>query len=360
MSALMTSYDLHGLKLPNRVVMAPLTRARAGVTRIPNDLMAEYYTQRASAGLIISEATAISPQGYGWPNAPGVYTPEMVEGWKQVTKSVHDAGGHIFLQLWHMGRQSHSSFHNGELPVSASAIAVNDDGAHTLEGKKPREVPRALETHEIPGVVNDYKTAAQHAKDAGFDGVEIHGANGYLVDQFMQSKSNHRTDDYGGSIEKRARFLLEVTDAVTSVWESTRVGVRLSPNGVYGDMGSPDFHEQFTYAASELNKRNLAYLHVMDGLAFGFHKSGSPMTLEDFRKVFSGPLMANCGYTKEAGEKAIAEGHADLVAYGRPFISNPDLVARFQNNWPLAPVASMKLWYSSGAEGYTSFPTYTA
>lgn len=358
MSALMTSYDLHGLKLSNRVVMAPLTRGRAGVTRIPNDLMAEYYTQRASAGLIISEATAISPLGYGWPNAPGVYTPEMVEGWKQVTRSVHDAGGHIFLQLWHMGRQSHSSFHNGDLPVSASAIAINDDGAHTLEGKKPREVPRALETNEIPGVVNDYKTAAQHAKDAGFDGVEIHGANGYLIDQFMQSKSNHRTDDYGGSIEKRARFLLEVTDAVTSVWDSTRVGVRLSPNGVYGDMGSPDFHEQFTYAATELNKRNLAYLHVMDGLAFGFHKNGSPMTLEDFRKVFSGPLMANCGYSKEDGEKAIAEGHADLIAYGRPFISNPDLVARFQNNWPLAPIASMGLWYSSEAEGYTTFSAY--
>ena len=359
MSNLMSPFDFHGLTLPNRVVMAPLTRGRAGETRVPNSLMTEYYRQRASAGLIITEATAISPQGYGWPNAPAVYSPEMVEGWKHVTDAVHEAGGRIFLQLWHMGRQSHSSFHNGELPVSASAIGIVGDGTYVnSKTKLPYEVPRALETHEIPGVVNDYKHAAQNAKDAGFDGVEIHGANGYLLDQFLQSKSNHRTDDYGGSIENRARLLLEVTDAVTSIWPSTRVGVRLSPNGVYGDMGSPDFREQFTYAGTELGKRDLAYLHVMDGLAFGFHKLGEPMTLEEFRKFFPGPLMGNCGYTKEEGDTAIESGKADLVAYGRPFISNPDLAERFEHNWPLAETAPMNVWYSNEAEGYTTFPAY--
>lgn len=358
-SALLEPFDLHGLTLPNRVVMAPLTRSRAGKDRIPNHLMAEYYVQRATAGLIISEATTISEQANGWIESPGIYTNEMVEGWKGVTKAVHAAGGRIFLQLWHMGRASHSDFHGGKLPVSASAVKIEGDGIHTPLGKKPYEVPRALETWEIPNLVADYGRAAARAREAGFDGVEIHAANGYLIDQFLQSKSNHRTDDYGGSIEKRARFLKEVVEAVTAEWPAGRVGVRLAPNGVFNDMGSPNFRDQFLHAAGLLDRYPLAYLHVMDGLAFGFHNLGEPMTLAEFRQVFHGPLMGNCGYSFETAERAVADGAADLVAFGRPFISNPDLVDRLRHGWPLAEPADMATWYSpTGASGYTDFPSY--
>ena len=220
--------------------------------------------------------------------------------------------------------------------------------------------PRALETDEIPRVVEDYRRAAERAKTAGFDGVEIHGANGYLIDEFLQSKTNHRTDEYGGSIENRYRFLKEVVEAVTSVWPAHRVGVHLSPNGAYNDMGSPDYREQFTYVASQLDHFGLAYLHVVDGLAFGFHGLGEPMTLAEFRKVFHGPLIGNCGYTKETAERAIAEGYADLISFGRPFISNPDLVERFSNGWALAEPAPMSDWSSpTGAKGYTDFPPFS-
>ena len=259
----------------------------------------------------------------------------MTEGWKHTVNAVHDKGGVIFLQLWHLGRSSHSSFHNGKPAVAPSAIKINEPYIHTPTGKQPHEVPRALETEEIPRVVADYRRAAERAKEAGFDGVEVHGANGYLIDTFLQSKTNHRTDEYGGSVENRYRFLKEVVEGVTSVWPANRVGVRLSPNGVFNDMGSPDYREQFTFVASQLDRFGLAYLHVMDGLAFGFHELGEPMTLAEFRKVFHGPLMGNCGYTQETAEKAIAEGNADLIAFGRPFISNPDLVQRFKNGWPL-------------------------
>ena len=349
-----------GLTLPNRIVMAPLTRSRAGLARLPNSVMADYYTQRSTAGLIISEATTISEEANGWNQSPGIYTDQMQEHWKQVVQAVHAHHGRMFLQLWHMGRSSHSSFHGGKLPVAPSALAIQGDGIHTPNGKQSFEVPRALETSEIPRVVEDYRRAAERAKAAGFDGVEIHGANGYLIDQFLQSKTNHRTDAYGGSIENRYRFLDEIVQAVTSVWPANRVGVRLAPNGVYNDMGSPDYREQFTYTAAQLDQYGLAYLHVMDGLAFGFHQQGEPMTLDDFRKVFHGVLMGNCGYTKEAAEKAVAEGHADLIAFGRPFISNPDLVLRFKNNWPLAEIADMSVWYSPTAErGYSDFPAYS-
>jgi N-ethylmaleimide reductase len=356
---LLEPFPLGDLALANRVVMAPLTRGRAGPERIPNATMAEYYVQRASAGLIISEATTISEQANGWLESPGVYTDAMEAGWKKVTNAVHAAGGRIFLQLWHMGRASHSDFHGGSPPVSASAVKIAGDGIHTPRGKKPYETPRALEAWEIGGIVADYRRTAARARTAGFDGVEIHAANGYLIDQFLQSKTNHRTDDYGGSIEKRARLLREVVEAVSAEWPARRVGVRISPNGVFNDMGSPKFLEQFTHVAGMLDRSGLAYLHVVDGLAFGFHQLGEPMTLAEFRRVFQGPLMGNCGYTFESAEQAIADGIADLVAFGRPFISNPDLVERFRHGWPLAEPADMAAWYApTGARGYTDFPVH--
>ncbi len=356
---LMSPLQIGELTLRNRIVMAPLTRARAGESRIANDLMAEYYSQRASAGLIISEATVISEQGIGWPDTPGIYSDEMADSWTRVVDAVHDRGGQIFLQLWHTGRASHSEFHDGELPVAPSAIAIEGGEVHTPTGKKPYEIPRALETDEIPGIVEDYRQAARRAMSAGFDGVEIHSANGYLLDEFLQAKSNHRTDRYGGSIENRYRLLGEVVDVVTTVWPADRVGVRLSPNGSYNGMGSSNYREQFTHAAQKLNAYDLAYLHIMDGTGFGFHELGPAMTLNDFREVYSGRLMGNVGYDKEAADAALASGAADLIAFGRPYISNPDLVERFANDWPLAETADMSLWYTPGAHGYTDFPTYT-
>lgn len=358
-SPLFQSFDLHGLSLKNRIVLAPMTRARAGTERLPNAIMATYYAQRSSAGLLITEATTITEAANGWSESPGIYTDAMTAGWKQTTAAVHAKGGQIFMQLWHCGRASHSSFHNGQLAVAPSAIKINEEYIHTPTGKQPHEVPRALETAEIAGIVADYKTAAQRALAAGFDGVEIHAANGYLIDTFLQSKTNHRTDEYGGSIENRCRFMLEVVATVTSVFPANRVGIRFSPNGAYNDMGSPDYREQFTFAASQLDKLGLAYLHVMDGLGFGFHQQGEPMTLAEFRNVFHGPIMGNCGYTQQTAEAAIAAGSADLISFGRPFISNPDLVERFQNGWPLAEPAAMSDWYLPTAEkGYTDFPVH--
>ncbi|MEL7500484.1 MAG: alkene reductase [Planctomycetota bacterium] len=354
---LMTPFELGGQSLQNRVVLAPMTRSRAGEERIANELMAEYYAQRASAGLLITEATTISPQANGWNQSPGIYTDEMTEGWRLVTDAVHQAGSVVYLQLWHCGRASHPSFHGGEKHVAPSPIAINGDYIHTPDGKQPHETPRALETSELQGVVEDYRRAAERALAAGFDGVEVHSANGYLLDTFLQSKTNQRSDEYGGSIENRYRLLGEVLGAVTSVFPSNRVGVRLSPNGAFNDMGSPDYREQFTYVAQQLNQLGLSYLHVMDGLAFGFHELGDPMTLAEFRKVFQGPLMGNCGYTQETAEAAIADGHADLISFGRPFISNPDLVERFAAGVALNPDADISAWYEpNGAKGYVDFP----
>lgn len=340
--------------------MAPLTRSRSGEDRIPKELMAIYYQQRASAGLIISEATVVSEQGIGWVNTPGIYSDEQGQAWKAIIEAVHGAGGHIFLQLWHCGRASHSSFHaNGQLPVAPSAIAIQGDPIHTPTGKYPHEIPRALETEEIPLIVEDYRQAAERAKWAGFDGVEIHGANGYLIDEFLQSKTNQRSDRYGGSLDNRFQFLKEITEAVLTVWDAGQVGVRFSPNGVFNDMGSPDYREAFLYYAQQLNTYGLAYLHLLDGLGFGFHGLGEPMTLQEFRAVFSGALIGNCGYTQETAEAAIAAGDADLIAFGRDYISNPDLVARFAQNIPLNPPAEMAAWYSFGPEGYIDFPFYS-
>jgi len=354
---LLTPFSLKDLTLKNRVVMAPLTRSRAGVERLPNALMAEYYAQRASAGLIIAEATVVSEQGIGWENSPGIYTEAQAEGWKQVVEAVHNKDGLIFLQLWHCGRASHSDFHeNGAPAVAPSAIPINGDSIRTPKGKKPYEIPHALTTEEVAQVVEDYRLGAKLAKEAGFDGIEIHSANGYLIDEFLQSKTNQRTDKYGGNIENRFRFLREIVEAILTVWAADRVGVRLSPNGVFNDMGSPDYRETFLYVAAELNTYNLGFLHVMDGLAFGFHNLGEPMTLTEFRQVFKGTLMGNCGYTQETAEEAISQGFADLIAFGRPYISNPDLVERFAHGWELNPPADMETWYSFDPEGYIDFP----
>lgn len=358
--ALFEEFTAGSLSYRNRILLAPMTRARAGAERVPNKLMATYYQQRAAAGLLITEATTISPQANGWNESPGIYTDEMVEGWKLVTGAVHEKDAPIFVQLWHCGRASHPDFHNGESHVAPSAVKIEGDHIHTPFGKKPHEVPRALGAEEIPALVEDYRKAAERSKAAGFDGIEIHAANGYLLDTFLQSKTNQRSDQYGGSIENRFRLLSEVLQAVTTVFPSERVGVRISPNGMFNDMGSPDYREQFLYVAEQLDQLGLAYLHVMDGLGFGFHELGEPMTLSEFRQVFTGPLVGNVGYDKDSAEKAIADGNADLIAIGRPFISNPDLVERYQNGWPLNPDAEVADWYSpSGEKGYTDFPTHS-
>jgi N-ethylmaleimide reductase len=360
MAGLFDPISIGNLKCKNRIVLAPMTRGRAGVDRIPNDLMAEYYFQRSGAGLIITEATSVSEQGLGWNESPGIYTDAMVEGWKKVTEKLKPTGTPIFLQFWHCGRASHSDFHDGELPVSASAVKIDGDHIHTPLGSKPYETPRALTVDEIKSVVDDYRQAAINAKVAGFSGVEVHGANGYLINQFLDSKTNQRDDEYGGSVENRFRFFKEVLEAVLEVWPSEQVGARISPNGVFNDMGSPDFRETYLYAVKELNKLNLGYLHIMDGLAFGFHEQGEPMTLADFRPVYDGVIIGNCGYSKEDAEQRIADGLADMAAIGRPFISNPDLVERLKNDWPLAPSEDMSKWYTPGPEGYTDYPTYEA
>jgi 2,4-dienoyl-CoA reductase-like NADH-dependent reductase (Old Yellow Enzyme family) len=357
MNKLFEPYQLHELELANRILMAPLTRARAGEERIPNDIMVEYYTQRASAGLIITEATTISEQANGWLNSPGIYTDEMAKGWRKITDSVHSSNGKIFIQLWHCGRASHSSFHNGKPAVAPSAIKINGDYIHTPKGKESYEIPKSITSVEIHQTIKDYQHAARRAKEVGFDGIEVHSANGYLLDTFLQSKTNHRTDEYGGSIESRYRMLDEVIHAICEIWPSTQVGVRISPNGVFNDMGSGDYREQFLYVAGELNKCNLAYLHIMDGLGFGFHEQGKPMRLSEFREIFSNAIIGNVGYTKESAENVISEGNADLIAFGRPFISNPDLVNRFKNNIQLNPEADITTWYTpAGAEGYIDFP----
>jgi len=357
--SLLSPFDMDGLLLKNRVVMSPLTRSRAGVERMANALMAAYYAQRASVGLIITEATVVSTQAIGWLNSPGIYSDEQAEAWKVVVSAVHARGTPIFLQLWHCGRASHTSFHEEEgLPVAPSAIKLEGDDIHTPVGKLPHETPRALETEEVPAIVEDYRRAAERAMKAGFDGVEIHAANGYLIDQFLQSRTNHRTDRYGGTLENRFRFLDEIVRATVSIWPAGRVGVHLAPNGNFNDMGSPDFRETFLHAARQLNRYKLAYLHIMDGLAFGFHGHGEPMTLAEFRAEFDGPLIGNCGYTQETAEAAIKSRQADMISFGRPIISNPDLVERFANGWPLNPVADMKGWYSFDAAGYTDFSRY--
>ncbi len=352
---LLTPVQVGPYTLPNRVVMAPLTRNRAGANLAPTALNAEYYTQRASAGLIISEASQISPQGMGYPNTPGIYSAEQVEGWKLVTEAVHQAGGRIFLQLWHVGRISHSSLQpGGALPVAPSAIAPAGEAA-TYEGMVPFETPRALEIEEIAGIVEDYRKAAQNAMDAGFDGVEIHGANGYLIDQFLQDSTNQRTDAYGGSIENRARFLLEVTEAVVSVWGGDRVGVRLAPTGTFNDMAGSQRAETFSYAVQALNRFGLAYLHLVEPRA-DLNPPAPELTSGYFRSLFEGTIISAGGYDRDSGNEVLEAGDADLIAYGRWFISNPDLPRRFALNAELNEY-DRSSFYGGDERGYIDYPT---
>ncbi|MEB3214340.1 MAG: alkene reductase [Leptolyngbyaceae bacterium] len=352
--------ELGAIALKNRIIMAPLTRARAGEARIPNDLMLEYYVQRASAGLIITEATQISEQGAGWDQSAGIHTPEQIAGWKKITDAVHQQGGTIVLQLWHTGRASHPDFQpGGALPVSASAIVAEGE-IHTPNGKKPRVAPRALTLDEIPGVIEQYAIATRNAKEAGFDGVEVHGANGYLIDQFLRDGSNKRTDAYGGSIENRARFLLEATQAAVAEWSSDRVGVRLSPYNPFNDMHDSDPIATFTYASKALGKLNLAYLHIMEPLpGHFFGVDGVERAAPHMRKAFDGPIILNGGYDAEKGAAAIKNDEAEAIAYGVPFIANPDLVKRFKVGADLNE-PDQSTFYTHGPEGYVDYPTLEA
>ncbi len=343
--------SLGGLKLPNRIVMAPMTRGRAGPSKTPNLLMAEYYSQRASAGLIIAEGAAISEQGYGWIGSPGIYTKAHVKGWKQVTDAVHLQGGRIYLQLWHTGRVSHPQFQHGATPIGPSAIAAKGN-AYTPLGKKTYVTPRVMSQQDISTVVREYAQAAELAKEAGFDGVEIHGANGYLIDQFIRDGSNHRKDAYGGSINNRLRFLMEVTEAVVGAWSANRVGVRLSPTGTFNSMSDSNPTATFTAAAAELNKFGLAYLHVVDE-ASNTRQLDRPAL--QMRRVFKGTYILNQDYDFRSGTDAVEAGDADLISYGRSYISNPDLVERFRKGIPLSPQPSAFL-YQGGEKGYTDYP----
>lgn len=347
---------LGDLSLSNRIAMAPLTRGRAGDSRIPNDMMVEYYAQRASAGLIISEATAISKQGFGWAGAPGIYTETMVEGWRKVTDAVHAKGGKIVLQLWHMGRLSHPVFQEGgALPVAPSAIKP-DGHTRDASGKKDYVTPRALETSELPGIIDDYVRAARHAIAAGFDGVEIHGANGYLLDQFVRDGANQRTDEYGGSIENRLRFPLAVINAVIAEVGAGRTGLRISPTNPNGGTKDSDPVATFTKYAKALNDLNLAYLHIMEpypesGKAF----PGVPYVTPAIHDVYRGNLIVNGGYERAHGDEAIQHGLAQAVAYGVPFIANPDLVERLKTGAAFNE-PNPATFYSEGVEGYTDYP----
>lgn len=348
MPTLFDPLKVGALQLPNRIVMAPLTRARSGAARIPNALMAQYYSQRASAGLLISEATSVTPAGVGYEDTPGIWSDEQVQGWKLTTEAVHKAGGRIFMQLWHVGRISDPVFHNGEPPVAPSAIAAKGH-VSLLRPTRDYPVPRALETHEITGVVEAYRKGAENAQRAGFDGVELHGANGYLLDQFLQDVSNTRTDAYGGSLENRARLMLEAVDAAISVWGADRVGLHLAPRGDAHSMGDSDLPATFGYVAREMGKRRLAFLCARE------HVAGDSIGSR-LKEAFGGVYMANEGFTKESAEAALAAGNADAVAFGKLFISNPDLVERFAKDAPLNKWVA-ETFYSRGAPGYTDYPS---
>jgi len=350
---------LGALELPNRVVMAPMTRNRAdNPGHVPTPLMAEYYRQRAGAGLIVSEATQVSPQGVGYPNTPGIHSDEQVKGWRPVTDAVHRAGGRIVLQLWHVGRISYPLFQpDGALPVSASDVKPRGQ-SYTPQGLMDFVTPRPLETDEIPGVVADFARGAANAKEAGFDGVELHGANGYLVDQFLRDGTNRRTDRYGGSVENRARFLLEVTRALRDVWGPGRVGVRLSPSGTFNDMFDSNPARTFGYAAAALDKLDLAYLHVVapDDADRRHAPAGwKEVPVSSFRAQFKGPVIAAGGYTLATAQPALASGEADAVAFAKAFIANPDLVERFRREAPLA-APDVSTFYGGGEKGYADYP----
>jgi 2,4-dienoyl-CoA reductase-like NADH-dependent reductase (Old Yellow Enzyme family) len=348
MPTLLDPITIGDLRLPNRILMAPLTRNRSsGAGRVPNAMMRDYYVQRASAGMIVSEATSVTPLGVGYPHTPGVWSREQVDGWRAITEAVRRAGGRMMLQLWHVGRISDPSYHDGALPVAPSAIAPKGR-VSLLRPERPYVVPRALENAELPGVVEAFRRGAENAKAAGFDGVEIHGANGYLLDQFLQDGSNKRTDRYGGSIENRARLMLEVTDAVVSVWGAGRVGMHLAPRGDSHDMGDSDLPATFGYVARELGKRKLAFLCARESLT-------APRLGPALKKAFGGVYVANEGFTPETAAATLAAGEADAVAFGKLFIANPDLPRRIALDAPLNPWNSAT-FYGPGPEGYTDYP----
>jgi N-ethylmaleimide reductase len=352
---LLSTYTLGSYTLNNRMAMAPMTRNRAGAGNVPTDLNVQYYTQRASAGLIITEAAQVSPQGVGYANTPGIHTSEQVAGWKKVVESVHKKGGRIFLQLWHVGRVSHSSFHNGALPVAPSAVRI-DGKVYTAQGQQDFEMPRALERDEIKSVIEQFRQGAINAKNAGFDGVEIHGAFGYLIEQFLADNSNIRTDEYGGSIENRARFALEVVDAVVGVWGAGKVGIRFSPSNYFNGILYSDPVRLYDYLINELNTYPLAYIHLMEPLAPITHL---PHYLTEvtarYRKIYKGTIISNGGYDFEKGEKAIKEGIADIIAYGSLFLANPDLPDRFAAGAVLN-TPERSTFYGGDAKGYTDYP----
>ncbi len=355
MPSLFDPITLGAVDAPNRILMAPLTRGRADRDAVPTDMMVEYYTQRASAGLIISEATGISREGLGWPFAPGLWTDAQVAAWKPVTDSVHAAGGRIVAQLWHMGRQVHSSVIGGQ-PVSSSATATEGQ-AHTFEGKQDFEVARPLELNEIPRLLNDYELATKNALAAGFDGVQIHAANGYLIDQFLRDNANLRTDEYGGSIENRVRLLREVAERVISVAGADRVSVRLSPNGDSQGVDDSNPEPLFTAAAKALSDLRIAFLELREPGPDGtFGRTDVPKLSPAIRKVFKGVLVVNSDYdTLEKAQAELDKGDADAISFGRPFIANPDLPERLRAGAPLAK-DDAKTWYSQGPEGYIDYP----
>ena len=348
MANLFDPITIGDLTLKNRIIMAPLTRARAiGGARVPNALMAKYYEQRASAGLILSEATSVTPQGVGYADTPGLWSDEQVEGWKEVTAAVHKAGGVIFAQLWHVGRISDPELLNGDAPVAPSAIAA-EGHVSLLRPMRAYPVPRALETEELAGIVAAYKKGAENAKKAGFDGVEVHGANGYLLDQFLQDKTNQRTDNYGGSIENRARLMLEVTDACIEVWGADRVGMHLAPRRDSHDMGDSDPAATFGHVARELGKRKIAFICAREAVG---EDSLGPL----LKKEFGGVYIANESMDKQTAQKLLDAGTADAIAFGKAFISNPDLPRRLQTEAPLNEWKP-ETFYGQDGVGYTDYP----
>lgn len=355
MNTLFQPITLGNLTLNNRVIMAPLTRCRALEGHIPSPMMATHYAQRASAGLLIAEATMVMENASAFWMEPGIYSQKQIEGWKALTDAVHHAGGKIVLQIWHGGRACHPLLNDGTIPVAPSAIAIAHGEVHTPQGKQPYTLPRALETGEIPTIVEGFRQAAINAKTAGFDGIEVHGANGYLIDQFLRDGSNKRTDEYGGSYANRARFLFEILDAVCGVWGSRNVGLRLSPLNSFNDMIDTNPIELFTWLSGELNRYDLAYLHVMRSDFFG-QQSGDVLT--PIRQAYKGNLITNMGYTPQEAQNAIEAGITDAVAFGVSYIANPDLVERIRDNIPLNE-ADPDTFYSQGEKGYNDYPAYS-
>lgn len=347
LKSLFDQIQIGDLTLPNRIIMAPLTRCRASAGRVPNALMAKYYTQRANAGLIISEATSVTPMGVGYPNTPGIWSDEQVEGWKLVTDAVHKAGGQIVLQLWHVGRISDPMYLDGQSTVAPSAIAAKGH-VSLVRPEKAYSTPRALTTDEIAQVIEDYRKGAENAKKAGFDGVELHGANGYLLDQFLQTSTNKRDDQYGGSLENRARLMLAATDAAISVWGASRVGVHLAPRADAHDMGDDNLVETFTYVASELGKRKIAFICTRENF-------NAPALTPALKKAFGGTVIINEQMTKEQAIELIEKGDGDAVAFGRLYIANPDLVERLRTDAQLNPLNADTI-YAEGETGYTDYP----